>query len=69
MTDIARLHREALDVTRTVPAGIRADQWSLATPDEGWDAHPQTRLLALLGRRSASARRLSGRVWPVPDPT
>lgn len=31
------LHREALDVTRTVLAGIRADQWSLATPDEGWD--------------------------------
>lgn len=35
------------------------------------DAHPQIRLVALLGRRSASAtgRGLSGRVWPVPDPT
>jgi len=37
MADIARLHRRALDETRTVVAGIDRDQWSAATPCQGWD--------------------------------
>jgi uncharacterized protein (TIGR03086 family) len=37
MADIARLHRRALDDTRTVVEGIGRGQWSAATPCEGWD--------------------------------
>jgi uncharacterized protein (TIGR03086 family) len=38
MSDIVTLHRQALDRTATVVAGIGADQWSLGTPCDGWDA-------------------------------
>jgi uncharacterized protein (TIGR03086 family) len=37
MADIARLHRRALDETRTVVAGVGREQWSAATPCDGWD--------------------------------
>jgi uncharacterized protein (TIGR03086 family) len=37
MEDIARLHRQALDETGSVVARIARDQWSAATPCEGWD--------------------------------
>ena len=37
MANIARLHRRALDQTRTVVAGIERDQWNAATPCSGWD--------------------------------
>jgi uncharacterized protein (TIGR03086 family) len=37
LDDIARLHKRALDETRAVVAGIGRDQWSAATPCEGWD--------------------------------
>jgi uncharacterized protein (TIGR03086 family) len=35
--DIAAAHREALDATRVVVAGIRDNQWELATPCADWD--------------------------------
>src|SRR3974390_1098577 len=34
---IAVLHRRALDRTGSVVAGIAREQWTLATPCEGWD--------------------------------
>jgi uncharacterized protein (TIGR03086 family) len=37
MTDIAQLHRRALDETQKVVAGVAGDQMSEATPCEGWD--------------------------------
>ncbi len=37
MTDIAQLHRRALDSTRVVVAGIATDQMGLPTPDDEWD--------------------------------
>jgi uncharacterized protein (TIGR03086 family) len=37
MTDIAQLHRRALDATGRTVAGIRSDQWSDVTPDPDWD--------------------------------
>jgi uncharacterized protein (TIGR03086 family) len=37
MTDIARLHRRALDATRTTVVGCTPDQLTLPTPNEGWD--------------------------------
>jgi uncharacterized protein (TIGR03086 family) len=37
MSDIAAFHRQALASTGRYIAGIGADQWSLATPCEGWD--------------------------------
>jgi uncharacterized protein (TIGR03086 family) len=37
MTDIALLHRKALDATGRVVAGIRPDQLSVRTPDDDWD--------------------------------
>jgi uncharacterized protein (TIGR03086 family) len=37
MEDIARLHRQALDETRGVVAGIARAQWDAPTPCEGWD--------------------------------
>jgi len=37
MEDIARLHRHALDETRSVVARITRAQWAAATPCEGWD--------------------------------
>jgi uncharacterized protein (TIGR03086 family) len=37
MAGIARLHRRALDETRTVVAGVGREQWSAATPCDGWD--------------------------------
>src|SRR4029079_10907804 len=35
-TDISAIHRRALDATRPLVAGIRADQWDLPTPCDGW---------------------------------
>jgi uncharacterized protein (TIGR03086 family) len=37
MTDIAQLHRQALDATARVVAGIQPTQLSAVTPDEEWD--------------------------------
>jgi uncharacterized protein (TIGR03086 family) len=37
MADIARLHRRALEETRTVVAGIGPGRWSAETPCDGWD--------------------------------
>jgi len=37
MTDIAQLHRRALDETQGVVAGVADDQMSNTTPCEGWD--------------------------------
>ena len=37
MADIARLHRRALEETRTVVAGVGRDQWNATTPCDGWD--------------------------------
>src|SRR5438105_3502609 len=35
--NIAQFHREALEATRPKIAGVRADQWTAPTPNEGWD--------------------------------
>ena len=37
MTDIAAVHRRALESTGRTVAGIRPDQLDLPTPDEAWD--------------------------------
>jgi uncharacterized protein (TIGR03086 family) len=37
MTDIANLHRQALDATRPLVAGVGANQWADPTPCDGWD--------------------------------
>src|SRR5712691_7082037 len=37
MKNIALFHHEALDATRTLVAGVQADQWAAPTPNEGWD--------------------------------
>ena len=37
MADIARLHRRALEETRTVVAGVGRDQWNATTPCDSWD--------------------------------
>lgn len=37
MTDVAQLHRRALDETRSVVARIDRAQWADATPCDGWD--------------------------------
>jgi uncharacterized protein (TIGR03086 family) len=37
MTDMAHLHRQALDATARVVAGIQPNQLSAATPDPEWD--------------------------------
>ena len=37
MTDIAELHRQALDSTRRFVAGVGPGQWTAPTPCEGWD--------------------------------
>lgn len=37
--DIASLHRQALDATRRVVAGVTDDQWPLPTPCQGWTVH------------------------------
>ena len=36
-TDIAAVHRDALDATRQFVAGIGDDQWDLPTPCDGWN--------------------------------
>jgi uncharacterized protein (TIGR03086 family) len=36
-SDIAALHRGALEATRAVVAGIGDDQWQLPTPCDGWN--------------------------------
>jgi uncharacterized protein (TIGR03086 family) len=38
MTDIARLHAQALDATGRIVGGISADRWQAATPCADWDA-------------------------------
>jgi uncharacterized protein (TIGR03086 family) len=38
-TNIATLHRSALDATRRYVVGIGADQWTLPTPCDGWNVH------------------------------
>jgi len=35
--NIAQLHRASLDATRATVAGVKADQWTWPTPNEGWD--------------------------------
>jgi uncharacterized protein (TIGR03086 family) len=37
MKNIAQFHREALDSTRATVAGVRADQLTASTPNDGWD--------------------------------
>lgn len=37
MPDISMLHRQALDATRRIVAGVGADQWSQPTPCKEWD--------------------------------
>jgi uncharacterized protein (TIGR03086 family) len=37
VTDIAQVHRKALDETGRIVAGIKPDQWSAPTPDAEWD--------------------------------
>ena len=37
MENIAQLHRQSLDETRSVVSHIAREQWSAATPCEGWD--------------------------------
>ncbi len=37
MTDVALLHRQALDATRTWVEGVRQDQLGLPTRNDGWD--------------------------------
>jgi uncharacterized protein (TIGR03086 family) len=37
VTDIAALHRQALDATRSVVAGVKPEQLDLPTPDADWD--------------------------------
>jgi len=51
--DIVDLHREALESTRRVVAGVNATQWSAPTPCVGWDAR------ALLNHI------VSGNLWAV----
>ena len=38
-TDIAALHRSALEATRRYVVGIGAEQWSQPTPCNGWNVH------------------------------
>ena len=38
-TDIAALHRRALDGVRPYVAAVGADQWASPTPCEGWTVH------------------------------
>jgi uncharacterized protein (TIGR03086 family) len=35
--NIAEVHAQALDTTRAYIAGVRDDQWAVATPCDGWD--------------------------------
>jgi uncharacterized protein (TIGR03086 family) len=42
MTDIARLHRQALLATQKVVVRIPADQWHAQTPCAGWDVRELT---------------------------
>ena len=37
MDNIAQLHRASLDASRVTVAGVKADQWTWPTPNEGWD--------------------------------
>ena len=37
MTDIAKLHAQALDATGRIVAGIPPDRWHAGTPCQGWD--------------------------------
>jgi uncharacterized protein (TIGR03086 family) len=41
-TDISATHRQALDATRPFVADIRADQWDLPTPCDGWTVRELT---------------------------
>jgi uncharacterized protein (TIGR03086 family) len=37
MSDLSKLHDQALDATGRIVARIGSDQWTAATPCEGWD--------------------------------
>src|SRR6266581_5939209 len=37
MDNIAQLHRASLDATRVTVAGVKADEWTWSTPNDGWD--------------------------------
>ena len=37
MTDLVKVHRQALDATRAIVSGISDDQWDAPTPCDGWD--------------------------------
>src|SRR5438128_8988040 len=37
MDNIAQLHRASLDATRVTVAGVKAEQWTWPTPNDGWD--------------------------------
>ena len=37
MKNIAQLHRDALEATRALVAGVQANQWTAPTPNAGWD--------------------------------
>lgn len=37
MSEVAKWHRQALNETRQVVAGIKAGQWELPTPNEQWN--------------------------------
>ena len=37
MSDLLAAHRQALDATRGLVAGVGADTWAAASPCEGWD--------------------------------
>lgn len=37
MADLAQLHRQALETTRTTVAGVKPDQLSAPTRNDGWD--------------------------------
>jgi uncharacterized protein (TIGR03086 family) len=53
MTDIALVHRKALDATRATVAGVGSHQWALPTPNDGWDV------------RALVNHIVSGNLWAV----
>ena len=54
MVDLPAVHARALDTTRPVVAGVRADQWAAPSPCDGWDVR------ALLNHV------VSGNFWVTP---
>lgn len=37
--DLPEVHARALDATRALVAGVKAEEWGSATPCRGWDVH------------------------------